>query len=389
MSRKARVAVVHPGLGLGGSEAPALWTIAALKQEYDVTLISMGDVDLDRLNAYYGTNLAPEDFSVQRAPLPVGLWNTTKFAGLKGRFLQRYVRRIAPEFDVLINAYGLIDFGRPAILMIADFSFVEEWRFSLHPGVASWKKWWYGPSPIRHLYLALCDWISPVSPEVWKRSVVLANSDWTAGLMREKYGIESRTVYPPVEGDFPPMPFSDREKGFVCLGRISPEKRVDAIIEILSRVRERGHNVHLHILGGFDDSPYSARVKKLAHRNKDWVILEGWAVGQRKKELLAGHRYGIHGRENEPFGIAVGEMVNAGCIVFVPNGGGQVEIVDHLALVFKDEADAVEKIAAVLTSNAEQETLRNHLRQSANRFSTESFQAQMRQVVEDFLKERI
>jgi glycosyltransferase involved in cell wall biosynthesis len=130
-------------------------------------------------------------------------------------------------------------------------------------------------------------------------------------------------------------------------------------------------------------------VKKLAHRNKDWVILEGWAVGQRKKELLAGHRYGIHGRENEPFGIAVGEMVNAGCIVFVPNGGGQVEIVDHPALVFKDEADAVEKIAAVLTSNAEQETLRNHLRQSANRFSTESFQAQMRQVVEDFLKERI
>lgn len=387
--RALKLAVVHPNLGFGGSEAPALWTIEALKRDYDVTLISMGAVELQRLNAYYGTSLAAGDFSIQRAPLPWGLRNTTKFAGLKGRFLQRYVRQVAPEFDVLINTYGLIDFGRPAIVMIADLSFVEECRFSLHPGVASWRNWWYGPSRVRRLYLALSDRISPVSSDVWKRSVILANSDWTASLMRGEYGVEAQTVYPPAEGDFPPIPFSARGNGCVCLGRISPEKRVDAIIEILSRVRQKGHNVHLHILGGFDSSTYSRMVKKLADRNKDWVFLEGWAVGKSKSELLSSHRYGIHGRDNEPFGIAVAEMVLAGCIVFVPRGGGQVEIVSHPALVYENSADAVEKIDAILTSEAKQEKLRDHLHIACNRFSAKRFMEAMRGVVAEFVEQQV
>jgi glycosyltransferase involved in cell wall biosynthesis len=281
-----------------------------------------------------------------------------------------------------------MDFGRRGIQMIADFAFVEEWRFSLHPGVQSWKKWWYGRSPIRRIYLAICAAVSGASPEGWRQNLTLANSNWSANLMRQKFGVESQTLYPPVEGGFPQVPFAERDRGFVCLGRISAEKRVDASIEILSRVRQRGHDIHLHILGGFDDSPYGAKVKELADQHREWIFLEGWAVGEGKKRLLANHRYGIHGRENEPFGIAVGEMVNAGCLVFVPNGGGQVEIVDHPALVFRDDADAVEKIDAVLKNAAEQEKIRQHLKQRANRFAPESFQAQIHQAVASFLREQ-
>jgi glycosyltransferase involved in cell wall biosynthesis len=240
---------------------------------------------------------------------------------------------------------------------------------------------------VRRLYLAVCNWISPVSPDYWNRNVVLANSDWTAGLLREKYGIEPRTLYPPVGGDFPSRPFLEREKGFVCLGRISPEKRVDAIIEIISRVRQRGHSVHLHILGGADDSPYGTMVKKLAARNKDWVFLEGWTMGQAKQELLAGHRYGIHGRENEPFGIAVAEMVNAGCIVFVPKGGGQTEIVNHPDLTYESDVEAVAKIDAVLAQEVKQEKLCEYLRAGSDRFSVKTFVEAMRGVIAEFVKQ--
>jgi glycosyltransferase involved in cell wall biosynthesis len=384
-----QIAVLHPGLGLGGSEAAVLWTISALKDVGHVTLITTGEVDLARLNTYYGTSLAPEDFAILRVPLPFGLRRTQKFAGLKASFFQRYVLRIASNFDVLIGCYGPMDFGRRGMQMIADFAFVEEWRFTLHPGVRSWKHWWYGPSPLRNLYMKTCRAVSQVSPDGWRKNLNLANSGWTANLMREKLGLEAQILYPPVETDFPRIPFSERDDGFVCLGRVSPEKRVDFMIEVLSRVRQRGHNVHLHILGGVDDSPYGAKVRSLAGQNHEWVFLEGWAVGEVKKRLLGSHRYGIHGRENEPFGIAVGEMVNAGCIVFVPNGGGQVEIVDHPALVFKDESDAVEKIDAVLKSNAERENLRRHLTGNAGRFSPESFQAQIRQIVGAFVAEEV
>ena len=42
---------------------------------------------------------------------------------------------------------------------------------------------------------------------------------------------------------------------------------------------------------------------------------------------MASHRYGIHGMREEHFGMAPAEMVRAGVIVWVPRGGGQMEIV--------------------------------------------------------------
>src|ERR1035438_1684362 len=289
-SPKAKIAIVHPGMGMGGSESPVLWTLEALRRDHNVTLITTGKIDLARLNAYYGTRLAPKDFFLQNPRLPIGLGSTRKFVGLKGSAFQRYVRRVAADFDVMISCYGPMDFGRPGIQMIADFAFVDELRFSLHPGVRSWKQWWYGRSPLRQLYLYICGIVNGASPGGWKRNLNLANSHWSARLLRDRFGVESQTLYPPVENDFPQIDFAKRDNGFVCLGRISAEKRVDSIIEILSRVRQSGHDIHLHILGGVDVSPYGKRVKSLAERNHEWVFLEGWAIGDEKKKLLARHR---------------------------------------------------------------------------------------------------
>jgi glycosyltransferase involved in cell wall biosynthesis len=376
-------------LGFGGSEAATLWTLEALKQKYDVTLISMGDVDLERLNAYYGTPLAPGDFSTQRVRLPWGLRNTSKFSALKGRFLLRYVRRVAPEFDVVISGYGPMDFGKPGVQIIADFSFVEGWRMELHPTFRTRKTWFYGDTLVRRTYLGICDRIAAVSPEAWKQNITLANSAWSADRLLKKYGISSQVVYPPVAIDFPSIPYAKRDNGFVCLGRLSPEKCVHSVIAILQKVRERGHDVHLHILGGLDNPDYANQVRGLAERFREWVFLEGWTIGERKKELLAGHRFGINACPNEAFGIAVAEMVLAGCVVFVPNGGGQVEIINHPALIYADEADAVEKIDSLLTHEAEQEKLRDHLRRGSNSYSVKTFVETIRRVVAEFGEQHV
>jgi glycosyltransferase involved in cell wall biosynthesis len=384
-----RVAVVHPGLGFGGSEAPVLWTLEALKKDYNVSLITTGKIDLARLNTYYGTNLAPEDFSVQYAPLPMGLRSTAKFVGLKGSFYQRYVRRVAANFDVMISCYGPMDFGRRGIQMIADFAFVEEWRFSLHPGVRSWKQWWYGRSPLRRIYMTTCWKVCGASPGGWKRNLNLANSDWSANLLRERFGVESKTLYPPVEGGFPDVPFGQRENGFVCIGSVLPEKRMDRAIEVLRQVRAKGHDIHIHILGSLMDSPFGKKIQALADQHGEWVFLEGRVGGLEKKKLIAQHRYGIHARQNEPFGIAVAELVQAGCITFVPNGGGQMEIVNHPELIYGNDDDAVQKIVAVLENPALQEALRSHLAQGAARFSVREFEARIRVIVREFLERRL
>lgn len=206
--------------------------------------------------------------------------------------------------------------------------------------------------------------------------------------MRQRYGLEARTLYPPVADGFPSIPYSERENGFLCIGRLAPEKRMDTVIDILSRVRRRGHDIHLHILGGSADSQYARALKKLRRTHQEWVFLEGAVFGERKKELIAKHRFGISGRTNEPFGIAVAEMVKAGCIVFTPNGGGQVEIVDHPHLVYSDVGDAALKIERVLESAPMQTHLREHLANGSQRFSIENFQKGIRVAVDDFVNSK-
>ena len=49
--------------------------------------------------------------------------------------------------------------------------------------------------------------------------------------------------------------------------------------------------------------------------------------------------------EEEHFGMVVAEMIKAACIVFVPKGGGQVEIVgEDERMIYDDMIEASEKI---------------------------------------------
>jgi len=386
---RVKVAIVHPRLGWGGSEATVLWTVEALKDRYDVTLISGGPTDLCRLNAYYGTNIKEGEVSILRAPMPPGLRNSTRFVGLRWRFTLRFCRQVAPSFDLMINGYGPADFGTRGIQFIADFAFDAELRRTFHPLAGGGRDWWYGPSLWRAAYTRICEAVSSTAGRGRERNLTLANSNWGADLMRQRYGVESAVLYPPVAGRFPDVPFENREAGFVCLGRITPEKRVHTIIEILDRVRRKGHDIHLHIVGGLDRSEYCRSLQALSVRHRDWVFLEGSLFQTAKSDLVSRHRFGIHGCEIEAFGIAVAEMVKGGCIVFVPNGGGQVEIVNHPALIFENEAEAVEKIDAVLTHEAEQETLRAHLRQGSKAFSVNSFTESIRRIVAEFLEQPV
>lgn len=384
-----KVAIVHPRLGFTGSEAKVLWTAEALKDRYDVTLISGGPTDLCCLNAYYGTNLKPGEVSILRAPMPPGLRDSARFAGLRWGFTDRFCRQVAPRFDLMINGYGPADFGSRGMQYIADFGFDAELSRTLHPLANRGKDWWYGPSPWRAAYTRLCETVSSTAGRHWEHNLTMANSNWTADMMRQRYGVDSVVMYPPVIEQFPDVPFENREAGFVCLGQITPMKRVRTIIEILDGVRRKGHDIHLHIAGGFDRSEYCRSLQALSARHRDWVFLEGTLFQAAKVDLISRHRFGIHGCVMEAFGIAVAEMVKGGCIVFVPNGGGQVEIVNHPALVFDNEAEAVEKIDAVLTHQAEQEILRTHLRQGSKAFSVNTFTEAIRRLVAEFLEKPV
>jgi glycosyltransferase involved in cell wall biosynthesis len=95
--------------------------------------------------------------------------------------------------------------------------------------------------------------------------------------------------------------------------------------------------------------------------------------------------YGIHGMREEHFGMAPAEMVRAGMVVWVPNGGGQVEIVGNdPQLVFGSDEQAIDQIVRVLGNSDEQRRLRDALRERGKRFSTERFVTEVQEVVAAF-----
>ncbi len=375
------VLVVQPSLQPpGGGNLLAAWLIEALKGDHAVTLLTWWPVDLDEINCHCGTSLAESDVARLRVsaltralcrvlPLPLAL--------LKASLLLRAAKRIVAQYDVPISVNNEADLGRRAIQYV---HFPAGYR----PRPSGDLRWYHGSSHLLSVYYWLCERISGVSVERMKRNVTLTNSRWTAAKIAECYGIESRTVHPPCPGKFPAVSWEDREDGFVSIGRISPEKELDKVIDILAAVRDRGHDVHLHIIGTADNREYFAHIRERASRTP-WIFLEENLRREALLRLVARHRYGIHGMSEEHFGIAIAEMIRAGCIVFVPRGGGAREIVDGLETSsYASPDEAVHNIVRVLDDEQLRSELRAELAARGEFFSTERFVRSIREIVEGF-----
>jgi glycosyltransferase involved in cell wall biosynthesis len=223
-----------------------------------------------------------------------------------------------------------------------------------------------------------------------KQNVTLVNSHWTGQAVQRFFNISAKTVYPPIPGVSSLCPWGEKENGFVCIGRLNPAKRIDHIIEILSQVRRKGEDVHLHIIGKSlpEHVRYLDGLRNRVHRAGGWISLHEDLSRQELLTLIAKHRFGIHNTPDEPFGIAVAEMIRAGCVVFTPWTGGQVEITGHDdRLHFSSVEEGAEKIVALLRSPKDLAEVRESLAIKKDLFSTEKFVRDIRQVVAEFLGE--
>ena len=156
---KKKIAVIHPLLRPGGgSEARALWIAEALKKEYKVSLISMGKIDLDALNAYYGSDLKYDEIGIIEIPVPKLL--RKKFDVLRYYRLSRYCRENSDTFDLMISTYNVMDFGTGGMQFIADFSFDDDLRRECNPEPRRLSKYFYRGSFFRRSYIYLGKWLS-------------------------------------------------------------------------------------------------------------------------------------------------------------------------------------------------------------------------------------
>jgi glycosyltransferase involved in cell wall biosynthesis len=248
-------------------------------------------------------------------------------------------------------------------------------------------RWYHRFPPVLQSYYAVADRIGDFSVSRMKANLTLTNSHWTATLIRQFLGVEARVLYPPVVAAPHPQRWEDRRSHFLAVGRVSPEKDYERLIAILSRVRASGHDVTLTIVGTWDRNVrrYLARLRRLARTSGSWVRFAQNVSRQELQELMATHRYGIHGMREEHFGMAPAEMVASGMIVWVPAGGGQTEIVgSEERLLFASDEEAAARIIDVLGHESEQRRLQAYLRERAHLFGTDRFVDEIRRIVDDW-----
>ena len=384
-----RVLLVQPSMQPpGGGNGVAAWVLQALVAEhhhpgYRVTVLSWRPVEIEPVNRFFGTYLRRSDFDTIEVPRS---WRVvadrlpTPSTLLKLSLLMRYTRTVSAGFDVVFGVYNETDYGRRGIQYV-------HYPTYLRPRPKVDLRWYHPPQSGLNLYYKLADHIADFSLDRMKANLTLVNSNWTGEQVSTFLGIKTRTLYPPVVDPAPAVPWSERRNAFLAVGRISPEKEYERVMKILARVRQHAPDITLTIIGTRDRHArrYFRSLTSLAASLGSWIDFRDNLTRDDVRALMASCRYGVHGMREEHFGMAPAEMARAGAIVWVPSGGGQMEIVGREpALMYASDDDAVQKISATLNSASEQQRLREHLAIVTEQFSTARFIQQVRSIVNDF-----
>ena len=391
-SPRRKILFLQTSMDHGGATAVAARMLEALKDDYEITLLSATPVDFKLVNRLFGTSIEENEVAVKTTLAPLRyIFRLDPDPGSiqPVAYLMRVCRRIRHRFDLVIcAATEEADLGGDGILYVHYPSLAQHWT-----SLMDW-----GDRPLlQQLSLLmrgkLRPWVfvSRYSVERMKRCRILTNSDWTAARIRECYGVPSQTVYPPVTAAPDQVPWHLREESFAVVGRLNHLKRFDWIIDVLDNVRQRHSTLGLHMVGTRDSGPeadaYYHSLVEQARTRSDWVSLHEGLSRVDLLKLLGRVKYAIHAKEDEHFGIAPAEALLAGCILLVHDSGGQVEIVGHDSrLCFSDREDAIQKIDRLLSDAELRHSVQERLALRHGLFTIARFKTEIQQVVRSALR---
>jgi glycosyltransferase involved in cell wall biosynthesis len=383
MNRR-KLLIAHPELRpAGGSNVVAAWALQALREDFDLSLATLYPIDITAINRSFGTSLSTHEFQLLLAPsyyrLAIDKF-PTRGALLRNclamRWTQRCLRRWS--FVSVLGTENEMDFERAGLQYVHYPGFKRERPVEEMVGVRKVP----GFLP---LYNAICMALCNYSPASMKRNTTLVNSQFIAERVLETHGIPSLILPPPVPVPIVDTPWEQRSPSIVGLGRMDPIKRWHWAVETVDRLRERGHQVGLTLIGHADHAGVVGNLKAL-QATRPWFRLLHDLSREELIAEVARHRYGIHTMFEEHFGIGPAELQRLGCLVFAHNSGGPREIVgNHEALLFEHPAEAAERIAAVLSNARLESELRAHAMRQATQYTTAAFVASLRNIVQTSL----
>jgi len=223
-------------------------------------------------------------------------------------------------------------------------------------------------------YLRMVDFTAAQRPDVY-----ITNSLYTKSKIQTYYRRTSNVVYPPIDTTFfTPSRSTGKRTYFLCVGRLSREKRFDHAIAVAEKL---GFN--LIIAGTGQDEK---RLKRLAGRHTTFV---GKVSQEQLRDLYRGARALIQPGV-EDFGMAAVEALACGTPVVALGEGGILEIIRPgvQGIVYDDPlpeslAEAIRQFLRI-----ERAFHPSNLQKCAMRFTVEKFREGISREVEHLLNVR-
>jgi len=203
-------------------------------------------------------------------------------------------------------------------------------------------------------------------------SLVLANSIWTADIVKEIYNEKPIVLNPPLPPNVKIIenlnPFENRNNIIIMVGRFSEEKRYHWVLEsVIYKLRKEIENVKLYIFGGTKTRSsiyYLSKLKNIALKNgfkvSDNLNIDAdiYLISNAPRSII-NHivnkaKVFFHATINEHWGISVAEAMARGLPVVVHKSGGTwSDLVDNgkYGSGYTTAEEAIELLAKTITDN--------------------------------------
>lgn len=373
-----RVLIVHSDLSrIGGAEYFAWKIIHALQRKgHEISIQHVGSViDFDLITERTGIKV----YRCNEVMFPYFF----KLLGKLGLHLLSFslsvflARKNSDQFDLIFSTYGECAISDHQINLVHCPFFIDDPKYFPYLGHYSKNKF---KNHLRKIYVGLCKRISGWNKSDIARVPSIFNSLWTRSVFRDMYGDPKQSDILYIGADIQQDQFvnwNNKANTVVMLGRIVPSKKIEMGIEIIKKLRSMGYLFNLLIVGAGDGVYFNSIVKSASEY--DWIEIEASPSRQKLLELIGGCKWGLHCAEYEHYGIAAVELQRAGCITFLPNGGGQTELAPCRDVIYSDIGAAVNAFVKVSSYSEEelaslhQSIIRNMLLHDGSAFEDRMF----------------
>ncbi|MEM4489056.1 MAG: glycosyltransferase [Desulfurococcaceae archaeon] len=240
-------------------------------------------------------------------------------------------------------------------------------------------------SIVRRAYYIPHNIISKNLVNLYGKSLVVVNSNFSATQLKRLTGLDSQVLYPPVDmHKYRNCGLHDKP-WVLTISRFSRFKQLNKVLEVAKQVRD----AKFFICGGVnseDESHYFWCLKHLIDKeNIKNVFLLPNASEQIKAYLMSRSKAYFHPKENEQFGASIVEAMSSGLIPIVHKSGGPWEDIlgkkqGIYGFAYTNLEEAVSFIMLVL-SDYSHLTKIMMLRNRAQDFSYEDFKLKLMSLV--------